>query len=153
MFRLRLEDAFIQQLSGDTRKWLGNTMTAMLVADGAIGQAEMPALRDALELLETKEEAAALMEQVKTKETIEIVDLKDERNICAIAFFFLSSIIVMDGRVTKSEAEMFKKVGGKLGFSRDYARQVLEWATEQMKLNKRRNAMIEEASGLRAQYS
>ena len=153
MFRLRLEDAFIQQLSGDTRKWLGNTMTAMLVADGAIGQAEMPALRDALELLETKEEAAALMEQVKTKETIEIVDLKDERNICAIAFFFLSSIIVMDGRVTKSEAEMFKKVGGKLGFNRDYARQVLEWATEQMKLNKRRNAMIEEASGLRAQYS
>ena len=153
MFRLRLEDAFIQQLSGDTRKWLGNTMPAMLVADGAIGQAEMPALRDALELLETKEEAAALMEKVKTKETIEIVDLKDERNICAIAFFFLSSIIVMDGRVTKSEAEMFKKVGGKLGFNRDYARQVLEWATEQMKLNKRRNAMIEEASGLRAQYS
>lgn len=153
MFRLRLEDAFIQQLSGDTRKWLGNTMTAMLVADGAIGQAEMPALRDALELLETKEEAAALMEKVKTKETIEIVDLKDERNICAVAFFFLSSIIVMDGRVTKSEAEMFKKVGGNLGFSRDYARQVLEWATEQMKLNKRRNAMIEEASGLRAQYS
>ena len=153
MFRLRLEDAFIQQLSGDTRKWLGNTMTAMLVADGAIGQAEMPALRDALELLETKEEAAALMEKVKTKETIEIVDLKDERNICAVAFFFLSSIIVMDGRVTKSEAEMFKAVGGKLGFSRDYARQVLEWATEQMKLNKRRNAMIEEASGLRAQYS
>ena len=153
MFRLRLEDAFIQQLNGDTRKWLGNTMTAMLVADGAIGKAEMPALRDALELLETKEEAAALMEKVKTKETIEIVDLKDERNICAIAFFFLSSIIVMDGRVTKSEAEMFKKVGGKLGFNRDYARQVLEWATEQMKLNKRRNAMIEEASGLRAQYS
>ena len=153
MFRLRLEDAFIQQLSGDTRKWLGNTMTAMLVADGTIGQAEMPALRDALELLETKEEAAALMEKVKTKETIEIVDLKDERNICAVAFFFLSSIIVMDGRVTKSEAEMFKKVGGKLGFNRDYARQVLEWATEQMKLNKRRNAMIEEASGLRAQYS
>ena len=153
MFRLRLEDAFIQQLSGDTRKWLGNTMTAMLVADGAIGQAEMPALRDALELLETKEEAAALMEKVKTKETIELVDLKDERNICAIAFFFLSSIIVMDGRVTKREAEMFKAVGGKLGFSRDYARQVLEWATEQMKLNKRRNAMIEEASGLRAQYS
>ena len=153
MFRLRLEDAFIQQLSGDTRKWLGNTMTAMLVADGAIGQAEMPALRDALELLETQEEAAALMEKVKTKETIEIVDLKDERNICAVAFFFLSSIIVMDGRVTKSEAEMFKKVGGKLGFSRDYARQVLEWATEQMKLNKRRNAMINEASGLRAQYS
>ena len=153
MFLLRLEDAFIQQLSGDTRKWLGNTMTAMLVADGAIGQAEMPALRDALELLETKEEAAALMEKVKTKETIEIVDLKDERNICAVAFFFLSSIIVMDGRVTKSEAEMFKKVGGKLGFSRDYARQVLEWATEQMKLNKRRNSMIEEASGLRAQYS
>ena len=153
MFRLRLEDAFIQQLSGDTRKWLGNTMTAMLVADGAIGQAEMPALRDALELLETQEEAAALMEKVKTKETIEIVDLKDERNICAIAFFFLSSIIVMDGRVTKSEAEMFKKVGGKLGSNRDYARQVLEWATEQMKLNKRRNAMIEEASGLRAQYS
>ena len=153
MFRLRLEDAFIQQLSGDTRKWLGNTMTAMLVADGAIGQAEMPALRDALELLETQEEAAALMEKVKTKETIEIVDLKDERNICAVAFFFLSSIIVMDGRVTKSEAEMFKKVGGKLGFNRDYARQVLEWATEQMKLNKRRNAMIEEASGLRAQYS
>ena len=153
MFRLRLEDAFIQQLSGDTRKWLGNTMTAMLVADGAIGQAEMPALRDALELLETKEEAAALMEKVKTKETIEIVDLKDERNICAVAFFFLSSIIVMDGRVTKSEAEMFKNVGGKLGFNRDYARQVLEWATEQMKLNKRRNAMIEEASGLRAQYS
>jgi uncharacterized tellurite resistance protein B-like protein len=104
-------------------------------------------------LLETKEEAAALMEKVKTKETIEIVDLKDERNICAVAFFFLSSIIVMDGRVTKSEAEMFKKVGGKLGFNRDYARQVLEWATEQMKLNKRRNAMIEEASGLRAQYS
>ena len=153
MFRLRLEDAFIQQLSGDTRKWLANTMTAMLVADGAIGQAEMPALRDALELLETQEEAAALMEKVKTKETIEIVDLKDERNICAIAFFFLSSIIVMDGRVTKSEAEMFKKVGGKLGFNRDYARQVLEWATEQMKLNKRRNAMINEASGLRAQYS
>lgn len=153
MFRLRLEDAFIQQLSGDTRKWLANTMTAMLVADGAIGQAEMPALRDALELLETKEEAAALMEKVKTKETIEIVDLKDERNICAVAFFFLSSIIVMDGRVTKSEAEMFKKVGGKLGFNRDYARQVLEWATEQMKLNKRRNAMIEEAIGLRAQYS
>ena len=153
MFRLRLEDAFIQQLSGDTRKWLANTMTAMLVADGAIGQAEMPALRDALELLETQEEAAALMEKVKTKETIEIVDLKDERNICAVAFFFLSSIIVMDGRVTKSEAEMFKKVGGKLGFNRDYARQVLEWATEQMKLNKRRNAMINEASGLRAQYS
>ena len=153
MFRLRLEDAFIQQLSGDTRRWLANTMTAMLVADGAIGQAEMPALRDALELLETQEEAAALMEKVKTKETIEIVDLKDERNICAVAFFFLSSIIVMDGRVTKSEAEMFKKVGGKLGFSRDYARQVLEWATEQMKLNKRRNAMINEASGLRAQYS
>ncbi len=153
MFRLRLEDAFIQQLSGDTRKWLGNTMTAMLVADGAIGQAEMPALRDALSLLETQEETVALMEKVKTKETIEIVDLKDERNICAVAFFFLSSIIVMDGRVTKSEAEMFKKVGGKLGFNRDYARQVLEWATEQMKLNKRRNAMIEEASGLRAQYS
>ncbi len=153
MFRLRLEDAFIQQLSGDTRRWLANTMTAMLVADGAIGQAEMPALRDALELLETQEEAAALMEKVKTKETIEIVDLKDERNICAVAFFFLSSIIVMDGRVTKSEAEMFKAVGGKLGFSRDYARQVLEWATEQMKLNKRRNAMINEASGLRAQYS
>ncbi len=153
MFRLRLEDAFIQQLSGDTRRWLANTMTAMLVADGAIGQAEMPALRDALSLLETQEETVALMEKVKTKETIEIVDLKDERNICAVAFFFLSSIIVMDGRVTKSEAEMFKKVGGKLGFNRDYARQVLEWATEQMKLNKRRNAMIEEASGLRAQYS
>ena len=80
MFRLRLEDAFIQQLSGDTRKWLANTMTAMLVADGTIGQAEMPALRDALELLETKEEAAALMEKVKNKESIEIVDLKDERN-------------------------------------------------------------------------
>lgn len=153
MFRLRLEDAFIQQLSGDTRKWLGNTMTAMLVADGAIGQAEMPALRDALSLLETQEETVALMEKVKTKETIEIVDLKDERNICAVTFFFLSSIIVMDGKVTKSEAEMFKKVGGKLGFNRDYARQVLEWATEQMKLNKRRNAMINEASGLHAQYS
>ena len=93
MFRLRLEDAFIQQLSGATRKWLAHTMTAMLVADGTIGQAEMPALRDALELLETKEEAAALMEKVKNKESIEIVDLKDERNTCAVAVFFLSSII------------------------------------------------------------
>jgi len=153
MFRLRLEEAFIQQLSTDTRRWLANTMTTMLIADGVITPDEMPALRDALQLLETKEEATVLMEKIKNKETIEMTDLKDERDICAIVFFFLSSIIVMDGKVTKSEAEMFKSVGGKLGFTREYARQVLEWATEQMKLNKRRNAMIEEAKGLPPQYS
>lgn len=152
MFRLRLEDAFIQNLSTDTRRWVATTMTGMLVADGLIGQEELPALRDALELLETKEEAEVLMQKVKNKEEIEITELKEERDVCAVVFFFLSSIIVMDGRVTKKEAELFKAVGGKLGFSRDYARQVLEWATDQMKINKRRNSMIEEAKGLRPEY-
>ena len=73
-------------------------------------------------------------------------------NKAATIYFYLATVITINGKVTRDEADLFKSIAGKLGLPPEYARSVLQWASDVMKLNKQRNQLIKAARELRPQY-
>ena len=52
-------------------------------------------------------------------------------------------VVAADGKVKNSEVNLLNSICGKLGFPKETAKQVLQWVTDLIKLNKDRNQMTE----------
>jgi len=143
MFGIRLQPAFIERLSDNGKMWLAKAMVNMLIADKVIDQSEMCYLEDALSLVESDEDRAALMETAKKREVSPMENLNTDRMYAGHFFYYLAMIVAADGKVKTSEVNYLMKICGKLGFPPRSAKDVLRWATDMVKLNKERGQMVE----------
>ena len=143
MFGIRLQPTFIERLSKNGKMWLAKAMVNMLIADKVIDQSEMCYLEDALSLVESDEDRAALMETAKKREVSPMENLNTDRMYAGHFFYYLAMIVAADGKVKTSEVNYLMKICGKLGFPPRSAKDVLRWATDMVKLNKERGQMVE----------
>mgnify|MGYP001160995656 FL=1 len=143
MFGIRLQPAFIERLSDKGKAWLAKAMVNMLIADKVIDQSEMCYLEDALSLVDSDEERAALMETAKKREVTPMENLNTDRMYAGHFFYYLAMIVAADGKVKTSEVNYLMKICGKLGFPPRSAKDVLRWATDLVKLNKERGQMVD----------
>ncbi|MCH2300621.1 MAG: hypothetical protein MK437_08700, partial [SAR324 cluster bacterium] len=100
-------------------------------------------LEDALSLVDSDEERAALMETAKKREVTPMENLNTDRMYAGHFFYYLAMIVAADGKVKTSEVNYLMKICGKLGFPPRSAKDVLRWATDLVKLNKERGQMVD----------
>ena len=98
MFGIRLQPAFIERLSDNGKMWLAKAMVNMLIADKVIDQSEMCYLEDALSLVESDEQRAALMETAKKREVSPMENLNTDRMYAGHFFYYLAMIVAADGK-------------------------------------------------------
>ena len=112
MFGIRLQPAFIERLSDKGKAWLAKAMINMLIADKVIDQSEMCYLEDALSLVDSDEERAALMETAKKREVTPMENLNTDRMYAGHFFYYLAMIVAADGKVKTSEVKYLMKICG-----------------------------------------
>jgi uncharacterized tellurite resistance protein B-like protein len=152
MFEVTLENEFVSSLSPESRSWLAKAIGAMILGDGQVDNSELMFLREAISFLDDEQEVVALVQAVKTKSQIDLGRLDERMDRAAIIYFYLATVITITGKVSRAEADLFKQIAGKMGLPPDYAKVVLQWASDMMKMNKQRNQLIKAAGEMRPQY-
>ena len=152
MFEVSLENEFINELSQGSRSWLAKAIGVVILADGQVDNEELISLRAAISFLEDESEILELVTAVKSRSKLELGRIDERMDRAATIYFYLATVITINGRVTREEADLFKSIAGRLGLPPEYAKSVLQWASDVMKLNKQRNQLIKAAKELRPQY-
>ena len=152
MFEVSLESEFINNLSQESRSWLAKAIGVVILGDGQVDNEELIWLKAAISFLEDESEIVELVTAVKSRSKLELGRIDERMDRAATIYFYLATVITINGRVTREEADLFKSIAGKLGLPPEYARSVLQWASDVMKLNKQRNQLIKAAKELRPQY-
>ena len=154
MYKLHLDrelakDVFVNS-SKETIDWVVNAIANIVVADGIIEKHEFVALQEAIGLLQDKEEIHALMDRVKKKELIEISNIRINDELAIKIFFYLAAIAVIDGELKKSEAEMLKTCGHRMGLEDDLIKAVIKWTLKQMEINRKLKEDLRSSNSFRS---
>jgi tellurite resistance protein len=141
MYELRLDRKQTKEIVSDQpkeiRDWVVNAIGNMVVVDGIVEEHELIALHEAINLLDTKEEAQNLMTLIKQKKLYDIEPLKVPMEVGAQLFFYIAAISIIDGNLKKVEADLLLSIARKLGLSADFGKVVMRWAQRQMEANRK----------------
>lgn len=152
MYEVTLDKEFLNSLSPESRTWLAKAIGVVILGDGQVDNEELMFLREAISFLEDEQEVLKLVTAIKSRTKIELGRMDERLDRAATIYFYLAMVITINGKVTRAEADLFKGIAGKLGLPQDYAKSVLQWASDMMKLNKQRNQLIKATSSFRPQY-
>lgn len=141
MYELRLDRKQTKEIVSnqpkEIRDWVVNAIGNMVVVDGIVEEHELIALHEAINLLDTKEEAQNLMTLIKQKKLYDIEPLKVPMEVGAQLFFYIAAISIIDGNLKKVEADLLLSIARKLGLSADFGKVVMRWAQRQMEANRK----------------
>ena len=140
MYELRLNrkltDEHFKDMPKEVRDWIVNAIGSLVVADGIVEVHEFNALREAIGMLDTREEIENMLEMIKQRKLFKVGKVAVPLDAAAGIFFYLASIAVVDGSMKRVEGNLLKSLGPKLGLSDEFIRAVMRWAMRQMEHNK-----------------
>ena len=140
MYELRLNrkltDEHFKDMPKEVRDWIVNAIGSLVVADGIVEAHEFIALREAIGMLDTREEIENMLEMIKQRKLFTVDDISVPLETASGIFFYLASIAVVDGSMKRVEGDLLKSLGPKLGLPNEFVRSVMRWAMRQMEHNK-----------------
>ncbi|MBC8260045.1 MAG: hypothetical protein H8E38_13605 [SAR324 cluster bacterium] len=149
MYKLHLDRELTKDLfdgtSKEIRDWVVNAIANIVIVDDVIEKSEFVALREAIELLDNREEIEILMQKLKDRKLFKIEDISMDHELAVKVFFYLAAIAVIDGNLKKSEVELLNKCGVCLGLADKVIRAVTNWSVKQMEINSNLNQALEES--------
>ena len=122
MFEVSLENEFINELSQGSRSWLAKAIGVVILADGQVDNEELISLRAAISFLEDESEIVELVTAVKSRSKLDLGRIDERMDRAATIYFYLATVITINGRVTREEADLFKSIAGRLGLPPEYAK-------------------------------
>ena len=139
MYDLRLDRKLTQALFSrwdkETKDWVVNAITSLVVVDQVVEAHEKFALEEAISLLDSRVEIENMLGMVRRKKMHEIERIQIPISQAGEIFFYLASIAAIDGKMKKVEADLLRDLGRKLNLSSDFQRSVMQWGLDQMKHN------------------
>ena len=140
MYELRLNrkltDEYFKDMPKEIRDWIVNAIGSLVVADGIVEEHEFLALREAIGMLDSREEIENMLEMIKQRKLFTVDDISVPLETASGIFFYLASIAVVDGSMKRVEGDLLKSLGPKLGLPNEFVRSVMRWAMRQMEHNK-----------------
>ncbi len=140
MYELRLNrkltDEHFKELPKEVRDWIVNAIGSLVVADGIVEEHEFLALREAIGLLDTRQEIENMLEMIKQRKLFTVDEISVPLETASGIFFYLAAIAVVDGSMKRTEGDVLKSLGPKLGLPDEFTRTVMRWAMRQMEHNK-----------------
>ena len=139
----RLIPEYLEKISEEGKIWLARAMVSILIVDKQLVNEEKGFFKDAIMMIENDQIRVELIESIKKLEIVELWELTTDREYAGHFYFLLAMVVAADGKVKNSEVNLLNSICGKLGFPTETAKQVLQWVTDLIKLNKDRNQMTE----------
>tara|TARA_B100000700_G_C14876260_1_gene775817 strand:- start:299 stop:766 length:468 start_codon:yes stop_codon:yes gene_type:complete len=143
------------QLLEDKQKlWFANAICGAILADGSVAPEELEYLERALSFLPTSEDVENMMQAVKEQRIPELGRLPNSTRELEVKIFIdLTTVISVDNVLGANEIDYLLSVGGKLGFSREFTRIVIRWASEGIVWKRKMLHLIDTGISLEAEYS
>ena len=153
IYGLKLNSQFIDKLNNDTKVWIAKAMINCIISDKGIEKSEIHYLDDALSLINDDKQRKNLLNHAINRKQIELNNLIPDQNYHGHIFFYLAMLIASDVKVKVSEFKYLQYISCKLGFKKDSAKIVMDWAYKSVQLKKRRDKTIKTIKNYKPFYS
>ena len=153
IYGLKLNSQFLDKLNYDTKVWIAKAMINCIISDKGIEKSEIHYLDDALSLIKEEEQRKELIDHAINRKQIELNNLIPDQNYHGHILFYLAMLITADAKVKVSEFNYLQYISGKLGFKKDSAKIVMDWAYKSFQLKKRRDKTIKTIKNNKPFYS
>ena len=141
-------------LENDQKQWLANAICGAITADGSIAPEELEYLEKALAFLPSQTDVNNMMQAVKDQTLPELDRLPGATREMEVKIFIeLTVVISVDNVLGANEIDYLLNIGRKLGFSREFVRVVIRWASEGIVWRRKMQHLIDAGSSLEAEYS
>ena len=134
IYELRLKDDFVKKLSDDGKRWLARSIVNLLIMDGKLDPTEMSYMKDAVVLVNDSEREE-LLEYAKKGRKFDLPKLITDRENAPEILYYFAGLIGADNRINVKEAEFFKTICFKLGYTEHITREALQWTLELINLH------------------
>ena len=108
MFEVSLESEFISNLSQESRSWLARAIGVVILGDGQVDNEELISLKAAISFLEDESEIVELVTAVKSRSKLELGRIDERMDKAATIYFYLATVITINGKVTRDEADFLR---------------------------------------------
>ena len=134
--------------------WFANAICGAILADGSVAPEELEFLERALAFLPNSEDVENMMQAVKEQRIPELGRLPNSTRELEVKIFIdLTTVISVDNVLGANEIDYLLSIGGKLGFSREFVRIVIRWASEGIVWKRKMLHIIDTGISLEAEYS
>ena len=141
-------------LENDQKQWLANAICGAITADGSIAPEELEYLEKALAFLPSQTDVNNMMQAVKDQTLPELDRLpRATREMEVKIFIELTVVISVDNVLGANEIDYLLNIGRKFGFSREFVRVVIRWASEGIVWRRKMQHLIDSGSSLEAEYT
>ena len=141
-------------LENDQKQWLANAICGAITADGSIAPEELEYLEKALAFLPSQTDVNNMMQAVKDQTLPELDRLPGATREMEVKIFVeLTVVISVDNVLGTNEIDYLLNIGRKLGFSREFVRVVIRWASEGIVWRRKMQHLIDAGSSLEAEYT
>lgn len=133
-----VSEVFISSLSPEEMHWFVDAVKGMILSGRTLGEKEISYLRTVLTFLSNKDEASRLAQMIKNrnrKTNLPPIQEIDDTKAFDIATVLLKFAMV-DGSISKQEAEFFKFACGQMGFNSTLIKKFLIWAQHRLEVDK-----------------
>ena len=145
IYELRLKDDFVKKLSDDGKRWLARAIVNLLIMDGKLDPTEMSYMKDAVVLVNDSEREE-LLEYAKKGRKFDLPKLTTDRENAPEILYYFAGLIGADNRISVKEAEFFKTICSKLGYTEHIAKEALQWTFALINLHKKRTDLEKSAA-------
>lgn len=143
---MRVHPYFIQELKEQEHKnWFARAIVGLIVVDGVLNDEELEYLEHMIMYLEDPVLAEYLVQEIKDKNPPTLPILRLERDIAISMLLEFMELVIIDEKIAKPEAGYFIEIAQKLGFDFSFARKILTWAIDLIKIEKDRKIIIDHA--------
>ena len=132
-----IRQQLVRDLSSDEKKWLALAIATLIISDEHVTEDEMQHLKDAWTFLETKQEIERLVHYVRQRKVPPLKPLIIDRKHAVMIFLYLIRTVVSDGQLREGEFKELEEMALRLGIFGDLKEELLTWALDFSKLNKR----------------
>ncbi len=136
-----MDEVTLKALPWETKEWLAQAIAGMVLADGTVAPEEVGFLQDAIRCLIEPHKIQEFVTMVKERKAPKIEFLRTNQENAFELYTHVVSICIADDKLTKSEADYMRMIGGKLGFDPDLCTGVVNWANDVVQANRRRKEL------------
>lgn len=141
-------------LNETQKHWLAIAICTAITADGNIAPEEIQYMERALGFLESKAEAAKIIQAVKDQKLPKLDRFPEGTRQMEVQIFIeLLLIVCVDNVLGTNEIDFLLTVGRKLGLGREYVRVAIRWASEGIVWRRKMHNLIKMGAELQAEYA
>ncbi len=143
-----MDNALIDNLNNEQKKWLAIAVTGVVIADGVLDDSEIDFLENVLSFLENEEMVDNLLEMVRQMKLPPLRPLKVEARVAYQIFRELVPVAAAGGTLSDRELQFMELALKRLGFNDpDFVREALDMVKLRAECNRIDEQLEHQAGG------